>query len=261
MSKKKLAFLGCGFLNQIVANAVKDGIIPEYEIVGAMGRDFGRTKEFADHFSCTPCKNIDELMALEPDFVAEAASADSVTDYAETILKGGSSILVLSAAAFADTEFYENLKKTAVENNTRIYIPGGAVGGFDFIRAASLMSPTDSTMTSARNPRSYYYTPYNREGLLNIKEPERLFTGDVRQLMDEFPYSYNVVMATSLACGGPEKTKFNINADPKVRGDEYNIRVVGRHVAMDLNIYSINYGIAGWSVVAMLQNIVSPVVF
>lgn len=256
-----MAFIGCGYLNQIVANAVKTGILPEYEIVGALGRDFSRTQEFSKYFNCKACKDIGELLALEPDIVSEAASPQAVVDYAETILKAGASITVLSAGAFADTEFFERLKEVALENGTRIYIPGGAVGGFDFIRALSLMSPTEATMTSARNPRAYYYTPYYREGLFDIEEPEKLFSGSVRELMEEFPHTYNVVMATSLACGGPEKTKFNMYAAPSVRGDEYNIRVMGRHVAMDMNVYSVNYGIAAWTVVAMLQNIVSPVVF
>ena len=61
-------------------------------------------------------------------------------DYAETILKAGASITVLSAGAFADTEFFER-PGGSPRNGTRIYIPGGAVGGFDFIRALSLMSP------------------------------------------------------------------------------------------------------------------------
>ena len=33
MEKKRLALLGDGRLNEIVANAIKDGILPEYELV------------------------------------------------------------------------------------------------------------------------------------------------------------------------------------------------------------------------------------
>ena len=39
-------------------NAVKTGILPEYEIVGALGRDFSRTQEFSKYFNCKACKDI-----------------------------------------------------------------------------------------------------------------------------------------------------------------------------------------------------------
>lgn len=261
MKKKKLALLGCGYLNQVVANAVKNNILPEYELVGAMGRNPARTRAFANYYNCTPCTDIHELMALEPDFVAEAANPSAIIDYTEIILKGGANIVVLSTGAFADLDLFEKVKQTALENNTKIYIPGGAVGGFDLLRTAALASPIDATMTSKKWPGHLYYTPYYREGLMNITKPERVFAGNVRKIMEEFPYIFNVVMATALASAGPEDTKFNIDAVPNFRGDDYKIQVAGEEIALDLNIYSSNYSIAGWSVVQVLQNAVSPVVF
>ena len=68
-------------------------------------------------------------------------------------------------------------------------------------------------------------------------------------------------MATSLASAGPDATKFNINATPNFIGDEYQIKVSGDQVALDLTITSEDYSIAAWSVVAILKNEVSPVVF
>lgn len=261
MKKMKLALLGCGYLNHIVANAVKNDILSEYELVGVMGRNPERTRAFANYYNCTPCTNIDEFMALEPDFVAEAASPKAIIDYTEIILKGGSNIVVLSTGAFANLNLFEKVKQIAIENNRKIYIAGGAVGGFDLLRTASLMSPIDATMTSKKSPAHLYYTPYYREGLMNITEPERVFAGTVKEIMDQFPYIFNVVMATALASAGPEDTRFNIDAVPNFRGDDYKIQVVGEQIALDLNIYSSNYSIAGWSVVAVLQNAVSPIVF
>ena len=36
MEKKRLALLGCGKLNHIVADAYLNGILPEYEVVGVL---------------------------------------------------------------------------------------------------------------------------------------------------------------------------------------------------------------------------------
>lgn len=261
MKKKRLALLGCGYLNQIVAYAYVNNYLPEYELVGAYGRSHERTQAFGKHFGCKPCESIEELLELKPDIIGEAASPQAMIDYGELILKSGSDIVVLSTGVFKDAAFYKKIKNIAMEANQKVYIASGAVGGFDIFRAACLMSPVKATMTSKKRPGSLYYTPLNREGLLQITEPERVYQGNAKEATEMMPYFFNVAIAASLASVGPEKLNFNIDAIPNFRGDDYKILIQGREVVADVDIYSSNYGIAGWSVVATLQNIVSPIVF
>lgn len=261
MKKKRLALLGCGYLNQIVATAHKNNLLPEYELVGAFGRKFEKTKAFSEHFGCKACSSIEELMELKPDYVSEAASPDAMRAYAETVLKSGSHLIVLSTGVFGDASFYEKIKQTAIETEQKVFIASGAVGGFDILRTACLMSPVNATMTSLKWPGNLYYTPLYRDGLLEITEPEEVFSGTAKQAIDMLPYFFNVAIAASLASVGPEKLNFKIDAVPNFRGDQYRIEIQGREVAADLNIYSSNYSVAGWSVVAILQNEVSPFVF
>ncbi len=261
MKKLKLALLGCGYLNEIVASAIENNYLPEYELVAAMGRDHKRTEEFARRHKCIPCTSMSQLLALEPDYIAEAASPAAIREYSEVILKGGSNLVVLSIGAFADEALYERVKKVASENNKKVYIASGAVGGFDVLRTAALMSPIKATMTSKKWPASLYYTPLYREGLLEIKEPEQVFSGTTKEAIDMLPFHFNVAVATALASAGPNNTTLNIDAVPGFRGDEYKIEIVGDEVRTDLNIYSRTCNIAAWSVVAVLQNIVSPIVF
>ena len=74
MKKIRLALMGAGYLNEIVANALENNYLPEYELIGVMGRNPERTQDFAKRHNCKACVNIQELMALKPDFTAEAAS-------------------------------------------------------------------------------------------------------------------------------------------------------------------------------------------
>lgn len=261
--KKKLALIGCGYLSQTIAQAVKSGSLAGYELVAVLGRNPIRTKQFADYFNCTPCTDIDAFMALKPEFVAEAASAVSVTDYCEKILAAGSHLIVLSTAAFADVALYQRAIAVALKNNTKIYIAGGATGGFNLLQTASFMSstPIDVTITSKKSPGFIARTPFNKEGLMNITEPERVFSGTAKEIIDIFPYIFNVIYATSLASAGPKATKFNIDAVPNFAGDDYRIEVKGEQVALDLTIKSGDYAIAAWSVVSILNNAASPVVF
>ena len=47
MKKQRLGIVGCGRLNRIVAEAVADGLLPEYELVGC----YSRTYESAEKLS------------------------------------------------------------------------------------------------------------------------------------------------------------------------------------------------------------------
>ncbi|MCF8020303.1 MAG: DUF108 domain-containing protein [Vallitaleaceae bacterium] len=261
MDKLKLALIGCGKLNEIVAKALKDGYLPEYELVAVLGKDYDRTKAFAEHHGCMPCADINELMASKPDFVAEAASVKSIQDYSETVLNGGSNLVVLSIGAFADQEFYERVKNTAARNNRRVYIASGAVGGFDILRTAALMSPITASISAQKAPGSLYHSPLYKDGLLEITKREQVFTGTTKEAIAILPTKVNVAVATALASAGPENTIMNIDAVPGFEGDEYKIEIQGEEIRTELSIYSRTSKVAAWSVVAVLQNAVSPIVF
>lgn len=257
----KLALLGCGYLNEIVANALKDGHLPDYELVGVLGRNMENTKSFANAHNCKACSNIEELLALKPDCVAEAASGQAIRDYAEIILTGNADLVVLSVGAFSDTDFYEKIKETASTHKQKVYIASGAVGGFDVLKTASLMGPIEATFKSLKMPRALYHGPLDRLGLLDITEPENVFKGTTREAIEMMPHHFNVAVATALSSAGIEKTVMEIDAVPNFIGDQYLIEVQGEEVYAHLNIYSRTSKIAAWSVVRILQNIAGPIVF
>ena len=261
MEKIKLALIGCGYLNEIVANALRDGFLPEYELVAVLGRDYGRAVSFAERYGCKACADIDELMAMKPDFTAEAASVKAVKDYSEIIVNGGSNFVVLSIGAFADAEFYERIKNTAAQSKRRVYIASGAVGGFDVLRTAALMSPITASIGAQKAPASLRNTPLFTEDLLDVTAPKEVFKGTTKEAISILPTKVNVAIATALASAGPENTAMNIKVVPGFKGDEYKIEIQGEEVRTELNIYSRTSAIAAWSVVAVLRNAVSPIVF
>lgn len=261
MKKLKLALLGCGFLNEIVANAMEEDYLPEYELTAVLGRNAERIQSFAKRHNCKACTSIQELIQTKPDFTAEAASVKAVHDYAETILNSGSNFVVLSIGAFADKDFYEHIKNVAAQNSKRVYIASGAVGGFDILRTAALMSPITASIHSKKSPESLKNTPLFTDDLLNITESKPVFSGTTKEAIGILPTKVNVAIATALASAGPENTTMNITAIPDFKGDEYKIEINGKEVKTELNIYSRTSAVAAWSVVEVLQNAVSPIVF
>lgn len=265
MEKKRLALLGCGYLNNIVADAYLNGMLEDYEIVGVFGRTEANAQALAEKIGggCAVCKTMEELLALKPDYVAEAASGQAVRAYAEQILRGGANLVVISIGAFADKELLERVKAVAKEHGTRVHIASGAVGGFDVLRTISLMGQAKTKMTSRKGPLSLEGTPLFEEKLLEEGEPTEVFVGSSKEAIAILPTRVNVSVATALASVGPEHLEYRINSVPGMMGDDYVIETEVEELGMRavVNIYSRTSEIAGWSIVEVLQNAVSPIVF
>lgn len=261
MGKLKLGILGTGFLGGVVADAWKNGYLPEYELVGVYGRNKERTENLAGRVGCQACESVDELLALKPDYVAEAASVQSVKDFAEKISEAGAGFVVLSIGAFADTAFYEKIKEVNSANGTKIYIASGAIGGFDVMRTVALMGNKKAEFEAFKGAKSLMNTPLFDEKLMEGSERTRVFDGNAREAIGILPTKVNVAVAASLAMADPEHTEVKINSTPGFVGDDYNITAEAKGVKAVVNIYSATSEIAGWSVVAVLQNIASPIVF
>lgn len=152
MGKLKLGILGNGYLADIIVEAGLKGMLDEYELVGVLGRTREKTELLAKKGGCQACGTIDELLALSPDYVAEAASVQSVKDCGVKILESGAGMIVLSIGAFADHEFFGQVKAAAAGHGTRVYIASGAVGGFDVLRTISLMGQAEAGIRTRKGP-------------------------------------------------------------------------------------------------------------
>ena len=74
MEKKRLGIVGCGHLGNIVTDAICQGLLPEYELVGVLGRDEEHARLMAEKGGCQVCHSLEELLDTKPDYVAEMAS-------------------------------------------------------------------------------------------------------------------------------------------------------------------------------------------
>ena len=257
----RLAILGNGFLAGIIVEALQKGMLPDYELVGILGRSEEKTRTLAAKAGCEACLSIEELLAQKPDIVAEAASVAAVKDYAEQILSAGSSLAVLSIGAFADQEFYERVAQTAKEQGTKVHIASGAIGGFDVLRTVSLMDEAKVTFETHKGPASLQNTPLFKDALMADTDETKVFDGSATEAIALLPTKVNVAVAASLASVGPEAEHVQITSVPGFVGDDHRITAEIDGVKAVVDIYSSTSAIAGWSVVALLQNLASPIVF
>ena len=71
--KTKFGIVGCGFLGNIVADAWKKGLLEDYELVGVTSRTFASAEKTAASVGRAACADVDALLALEPEYIVEAA--------------------------------------------------------------------------------------------------------------------------------------------------------------------------------------------
>ena len=82
-----------------------------------------------------------------------------------------------------------------------------------------------------------------------------------KEAIAQFPTRVNVTVAASRASVGPEQMKVTMQSSPYFRGDTQRVEIRNPQVRATVDVYSATPEIAAWSVVAVLQNIVSPIVF
>ena len=87
--KTKLGIVGCGFLGNIVADAWKKGLLPDYELVGVTSRSPESAQKMAETVGCPACADVDALLALEPEYIVETASVEAVRAMAVPVLRRG----------------------------------------------------------------------------------------------------------------------------------------------------------------------------
>ena len=261
-----LAIVGCGYLAEIITNGIINGLLPEYKLVGAMSRTAAKANRVAakinnanQGYQCVAYTSIDKLLKTRPDYIIETASPSGFKEFAIKALNNGSSIVTLSIGAFADKEFYDAAAKAAKENNTRIHIASGAIGGFDVLRTATLMGNAKVTFDTEKSPRPLTFTPlYSPELQITKKQ---VFSGTATQAIAILPTQVNVSVAASIASVGPDNVGVTITSTPDYIGDRHIIKIKNDQVDAEVNVYSSTPEIAGWSVIETLQNIVSPIVF
>ena len=261
---KKLVIAGCGRLGSVVAEAVAAGMLPEYELVGLFSRTAARAEALAERLAargvtCRVCRSLDELLALGPDYLVEAASPAAMRELALPTLAAGCSIVTLSIGAFADDAFYAETARTAAAHGTRVYLASGATGGFDVLRTATLMGGATASFFNEKGPNALKGTPVYDEVLQH--EARTVFAGTAAEAIAQFPTKVNVTVAAARASVGPAAMHVTMRSTPDFTGDTQRVEIRNEQVRAVVDVYSATPEIAAWSVVAVLRNIVSPIVF
>ncbi len=261
---KTFAIAGCGHLGKIVQTAYIKGLLKDYRLIATYSLRTEDAESLAKGTEAAAVSSIDEVISLKPDFIIETAAIALLKEFAVKALDKGISIIPLSIGAFADSIFKSEALAAAEKSGARIYIPSGAVGGFDVLRTIALMAEVNKWDIKAgihthKGPNSLKNTPLYSDNLQN--EEKSVFAGSTTEAIALLPTKVNVAVASALATIGPDNARAEITSVPEFIGDDHCITVETEGLKAVVDIYSANSDIAAWSVVALMRNLSSSMVF
>lgn len=235
--KKKISIIGCGAIGSELAQHVDSNMGKNVTLLSLFDirpENAQIVKSKLSHNSPLIFTNFDEFIKSQSfkdiELVVEAASQNAITSYLNQLILFKKDVLVMSVGAFANSDFFSEVIRNVESNDTNIYVPSGAIAGIDAIKSVK-NSISYVTLTTTKNPNSLKDSPFFKKNNLtgdSIKKRTLIFEGSAIEAVENFPANVNVAALLGLAGIGVEKTKVNVIADPSIRINKHEIKVIGK---------------------------------
>ncbi|WP_285847140.1 aspartate dehydrogenase [Sporosarcina luteola] len=259
----KIGLIGKGNLGTYLLQTINiEQLLPNTKITAILDeREKARNElpSLAAEYGCKAFHDIHSFLQSDIDIVVECSTIESAKTYALETIKQ-KDLLLISIGAFADSSFGSLVEQAAKASGRRIYLPSGAIGGLDVIKAAKLDGRLDSVTLTTRKPAHSLTAD-------RITAEQIVFEGAARHAIQQFPKNANVAIVLSLAGIGVEKTHVRIIADPNVTQNIHHIQASGAFGEFDMTIKNNpspnnpkTSHITGASILAALADIDSAVV-
>lgn len=172
--------------------------------------------------------SVDELLALEPDFIIEGGGHEAVRAHVAPLLRAGKEVAVTAIGALIDDDLRRSLLDAAEAGGGRLLLPSAGIGGLDMLAAMAEGGIDQTTVTVRKPPEAWLGTPGEAMvDLMSLTEPCTLFDGSVREGAPHYPGNVNISAAAAFAGAGLEKTRLVIVADPTIANHVIDLEATG----------------------------------
>lgn len=257
----RLVLVGWGAIGAEVACLLADRRAP-VDLVGVGLRDANRS------LPCPILTDPDDLAALRPDLVVEAAGRAAVRPWGEAALMAGADFAPASTSAFAEEGTLEALLALARAQGRQVLVPPGALGGIDALSAAARLPLTSVTHEITKPALAWRGT--EAEHLCDLPAltgPHCFFEGPAREAARRFPQNANVALITALAGLGPDATLLRLIADPAAILNRHRLVATGEFGRMEITLdnRALAYNpkssaLTALSLVRLIENRANPLV-
>ncbi len=266
----RLAIVGLGAIGAEVAEAVLDGGVPGVDLVAGVEPRAETMEAFrARGLRVVPTST--ELAGVPATLVLETAGQAALGELGASVLRSGQDLIAMSVGALLDSKLLAELLETAAARGRRVWLPSGAIGGLDVLRAAAAGEIDSIELTTTKPPHALAGAPYLREhgiDLDGIEARTELFHGPAAQAVRGFPQNVNVAALLGLASGRPDLVTVSVVEDPDVQGNRHEVRAHGTFGSLYLRLDNAasaanpkTSAIAAQSVIGLLRQLGSALRF
>lgn len=178
-----------------------------------------RLDDLSKEYNIQVYTSLDSFLESSINLVVECANIEVVEQYALEIIQQ-KDLMLISVGALVNRELHQALQEKAQHFHRKVYLPSGAIGGLDVIRAANELGGLTSVQLTTRKPSAALS--------VDIQEDEEvIFEGNAKQAIARFPKNTNIAIVLSLAGLGMEETRVKIIADPDVTKNIHQLEATG----------------------------------
>ena len=262
--KLKVGIAGLGAIGMPVARWLDEGVEGMVLSGISAGNRERAAERMADFRSPPPVLGLDELVAAS-DVIVECLPPKLFMELARPAVEQSKTLIVLTLTSLLANY---DLVDRASETGAQLIAATGALLGFDAVRAAAKGEVYSVVMKTRKPPAGLKSAPFVIEqgyDMDNLKEPVCLYSGSVRDAAAKFPANVNVAVALALAGIGPDRTEYEIWADPAVVRNTHHIAVDASSTRFEMSIAGVptpenpaTGKLTPLSVMATLERLVAP---
>lgn len=227
-----IGLIGVGSIGTFLMEKLNhENILPGYKITSVFderNKANERLEGLSQKYGFCVHHKLDDFLASDVDIVVECANVEVVKQYARQMIEL-KDLFLISVGALADLELYEDLQSIARRTNRKVYLPSGAIGGLDVLRAAHVLGGLDTVKLVTRKPA---------EALIgkSVEEETVVFDGPAKEAIKVYPKNANISIIISLSGIGIDKTSVQIIADPKVDKNIHQLEAHGDFGRLELKL-------------------------
>jgi len=272
LTKWIVGLLGCGFIGGSIAKFIDENLKDAMELRSVYDEIRDRAEQLSKNLRTAP-KVADTSDVIISDrkisLLIEAATQDAVRANVPKALRSGKNVLIMSVGALTDRKLYSEVTSIAREKGLRVFIPSGAIGGLDWIKAATQAGLDRVMITVRKPPAGLDASPYvikNKIDVYSPKEPTQIYEGNASDAASAFPANVNVAVALALAGIGMEKTIVRVVVDPTSKQNVHEIMAQGAAGKITVRVENLpaptnpkTSWVAALSAAQKLKGIVEPI--
>lgn len=258
----RVGLVGCGTIGSQLAYAIQRHFAHAARLTTLHDRNAVRAKTLQQRLRGQPAVVPLSTLIRRSDLILEAASVDIVPSLVARAVRAHRSLLIMSVGGLLSATMPRRFARE------RLYVPSGALGGLDAVKAMALGRISRVTLTTRKPPKALAGTAALQRRLRRgrLTRPVTVFTGGPREVVKAFPQNTNVAAALALASGlTDQRIRIRVVADPAARGNSHAYEVVGDCGRLRCEVRSVPSAnpqtseLAVRSAVATLHRIFDPV--